>query len=186
MSFEHYEGQVVLHRCSWQWHIGSATWDLEQLTQGCSVPQFPHEDGRSVGEGGCSRLGSWQGKGQGEQPGKGQGWGAQGYLGVIPRQPWLSPSKLPLNNSSAFKLGWCLWRPACVVFPALVAPPCCGGRAGHPTKGHMGQGFSPARDVLGSLESHICCLLKIGCWGYVLNGAPQKWLSLPTPDKMLW
>lgn len=119
----------------------------------------------------------WQGKGQGEQPGKGQDWGAQGWLGVIPL--WSGCLlETPLNNSSGCKLGQHSQSLVYVISPALAVPLCYGGPAGHPSGVRV---FPPARDVLGPLESHICCLLKIKCQGCVLTWAPQNWLSLPTP-----
>lgn len=59
LGWEHHE---VLHRGSWHWHLGSATWALHQLPWGgLSMPQFPLKEGGSMQVGGFSRLGPWQG-----------------------------------------------------------------------------------------------------------------------------
>lgn len=131
---------------------------LSSNSPGLSVSQFPCKEGESMWGGGCSRLGLWQGKGRGGAARKGSGSGSPRVARCQPPLALVVPLKIPLNNSSAFKLGWRLWRPACVVSPALVAPPCHGGRAGHPIDGTWVKVFPPARDVLGSWRAtYVAC-----------------------------
>lgn len=56
---------------------------------------FPAKRVRACGEVAAAGWDCGRGRGEGDQPGKGQDWGAQGWPGVIPLWPWLSPSKLP-------------------------------------------------------------------------------------------
>lgn len=102
--------------------LASATWVLQQFTRGCSVPQFPHKDGRSMWEV-LQQAGTAAGEGARGAARKGSGSGSPRVSECCGPPALAVTLKTPLNNSSAFKLGWHSRRLVCVVLPASGAPP---------------------------------------------------------------
>lgn len=94
LGWKHHE---VLHRGSWQWHLGS-------LVGGLPMPQFPLKEGVSMQVGGCSRgvseRSSWE-----------RVWIREPEDGGRPPVSL----KFFLSNSGFFEIGKFSWTLACVV-----------------------------------------------------------------------
>ena len=77
---------------------GSGTLTLPHSSNSLEVTPCLSFPAKRVGACEVAAVAGWdrgRGRAEGDLPGKGRDWGAQGWLGVISLQPWLSPSNPP-------------------------------------------------------------------------------------------